>query len=622
MHSLDQELSIPDGTEALEDIPEDFLLALEKRGYELIKKIGQGKTRNVYLARYHVGDVDRFCAVKIPFEDKTSVNTQMNRSRRDLELAEVHATNMLQHPYIVQMYDSFKIDDVRINVEELVEGQTLEERLKQWGKIEDPHKVQRIFGDVLTAMSYLESKRIVHNDIKPSNILITKEGGVKLDDLQNASVTQWGYSMPSSLPTHGGTPFTRPTLLNAPFDGENMRADSRSELYGLGASLYQALTGRAPFPYKIVADPNGKEVTIGNATFRISLEDEHGKITRIDEEQHEKRLRKALKLAPSKYRTFLYRCLTLNNSKTYYDIKSAKMEFEELEKESWSDIAKSYAHKIKRGIGWALLGGALAAGVTAGLRCDVKESARPTLAQILQHDDYRRFSLQDMDPVGRGYADDILVPYMNDAKERIARLTEHQKEYIKDSIWNANICTFLDKRLISAWATAIVLESRPEMLEAYERDHQMRIPHSLAPREFVMRNYRSDLLTNLELEGGSNTAMGAQYLKQCLSPSHDIADVFAMYFAGFEEVNTARVKAGSIRYLPRMTETADNGPVMEIGYRTWVKPYQRRIIDMATALFFLADEEGNLHFENIPQVKPYPGFHKTRLEHWTQMDQD
>ena len=128
---------------------------------------------------------------------------------------------------------------------------------------------------------------------------------------------------------------------------------------------------------------------------------------------------------------------------------------------------------------------------------------------------------------------------------------------------------------------------------------------------FVPKNFaRRILAAGSFIDDRTAIATGSMYLKQCMGPERNVADVFANYFASNEEINTSRVKTKSIKYLPRYNfdsvlnakDPNNRTASLEIGYSQFL-PYEKtELINTAIALYMITDEDGKTDFSKIPKL--------------------
>ncbi|HYG78031.1 MAG TPA: protein kinase [Planctomycetota bacterium] len=214
----------------------DKTLPMEYFGeYKLLEKLGEGGMGSVYKAQETLAN--RTVALKVLRKNLAGNQGFVERFTREAQLA-----GSLNHPNIVACHNAGTSRGVQFLVMEFVDGDTLKARLKrEGGKIPEKESL-RIIGDVAKGLAHAHSKGVVHRDIKPDNILLGKEGAVKISDfgtaksfLDQESMTQTGVII--------GTPhYISPEQVRADKD-----IDHRADLYALGGTLYQALTGRLPF---------------------------------------------------------------------------------------------------------------------------------------------------------------------------------------------------------------------------------------------------------------------------------------------------------------------------------------------------------------------------------------
>ncbi|MCZ7645211.1 MAG: serine/threonine protein kinase [Planctomycetota bacterium] len=209
--------------------------------FELLDKIGRGAMGSVYRARQTA--LDRVVAVKVLYPHVAENPQLIERFQR-----EARASARLNHPHIVQgiAVGQDEASGFWYFAMEYVDGATLWEILHQTGPLEERRALE-LARDIAKALECAHKNGIVHRDIKPDNILITREGQPKLADLglaklladEAAAATQSGVAV--------GTPhYMAPEQVA----GETKRIDTRTDIYALGCTLYHLLTGRTPFEGK------------------------------------------------------------------------------------------------------------------------------------------------------------------------------------------------------------------------------------------------------------------------------------------------------------------------------------------------------------------------------------
>lgn len=199
--------------------------------YEILEMIGSGGMAVVYKARCH--RLNRLVAIKI-LKDELSQDEEFRRRFH----AESQAVAMLSHPNIVSVYDVSRSGDVDYIVMELIDGITLKQYMEQKGVL-NWREALHFATQIAKALEHAHSRGIIHRDIKPHNIMLLKDGSVKVADFGIARIS----SAQNTL--------TREALGSvhyiSPEQAKGSRVDERSDLYSLGVVLYEMLTGRPPF---------------------------------------------------------------------------------------------------------------------------------------------------------------------------------------------------------------------------------------------------------------------------------------------------------------------------------------------------------------------------------------
>jgi serine/threonine-protein kinase len=200
--------------------------------YELGPLLGQGGMARVYRGTDRT--LGRPVAVKVLAEPFNRDRAFVARFRR-----EARAAARLADPNIVSVFDTGSDGDVHFIVMELVDGRTLADRLERDGPF-SPNEVARIGAKVARALAAAHERGVVHRDVKPGNVMLTDDGGVKVVD--------FGIARASSAEeiTRTGVVLGSPPYIS-PEQARGSPGDERSDLYGVGCVLYEMLTGRPPF---------------------------------------------------------------------------------------------------------------------------------------------------------------------------------------------------------------------------------------------------------------------------------------------------------------------------------------------------------------------------------------
>jgi eukaryotic-like serine/threonine-protein kinase len=203
--------------------------------YELHRRLGRGGMAEVYLARDQL--LDRPVAVKVLFPALATDEGFVERFRR-----EAQAAANLQHPNIVSVFDWGEANGTYFIVMEYVEGHTLAEMLRDEGRLH-PDRAAEITADIAAALGFAHRNRVVHRDVKPGNVLITRDGGVKVADFGIARALS--DSTDQNLTKTGSVMGTATYF--SPEQARGAPVDPRSDIYSLGCVLYEMTTGHPPF---------------------------------------------------------------------------------------------------------------------------------------------------------------------------------------------------------------------------------------------------------------------------------------------------------------------------------------------------------------------------------------
>ncbi|MBU0676743.1 MAG: serine/threonine protein kinase [Verrucomicrobia bacterium] len=204
-------------------------------GYEIIEKVGEGGMGSVWKARQL--SLDRIVAIKILF-------LQSPRNEKTIERfhLEVKAAGRLKNSGIVQVYDAGEREGYAYCVMEYVEDSTVGEWIEKKGPFSTTHALTIAQG-VATALAYAwEHASLIHCDIKPDNIMIDRDGTIKVADLGLAKIIGRASGDPDKDMITG-----TPNYISPEQAGGNPDLDCRTDMYALGSTLYHMLTGKMPF---------------------------------------------------------------------------------------------------------------------------------------------------------------------------------------------------------------------------------------------------------------------------------------------------------------------------------------------------------------------------------------
>jgi serine/threonine-protein kinase len=208
--------------------------------YRLEAEIAHGGMGIVYRGVHTV--FDQVVAIKAIFPELT-----VNPELRQRFMNEAKIQYKLQHPNIVQLRE-FLIDQGKFYiVMEYIDGETLAQHLRQLGRPMLAGEAVPIFHQALEGLGFAHAHGVIHRDIKPSNIMLTRDGVVKLTDFGIAR------ALGTAKLTRTGTALGTPAYMS-PEQIQGTKLDHRTDIYSMGITLYEMLTGRVPFERPIDSD--------------------------------------------------------------------------------------------------------------------------------------------------------------------------------------------------------------------------------------------------------------------------------------------------------------------------------------------------------------------------------
>jgi serine/threonine protein kinase len=221
--------------EAVGMAPETYQPALQSVGdYDLVEKIAEGGMGTVYKGRHRTSGA--IVAVKLLAAHMANNATYLQRFAKEYTTA-----RLLDHPNVVQALEQGVVDGRPYLVMEYVDGESLGQRLERTGRLPEAEAI-RIVSLAAEGLQQAHQRGLIHRDVKPDNIMLTREGQVKLADLGLVKDIEGDLNL-----TRTGRGLGTPHFM-APEQFRNAKnADVRCDVYSLGATLYMMVTGQMPF---------------------------------------------------------------------------------------------------------------------------------------------------------------------------------------------------------------------------------------------------------------------------------------------------------------------------------------------------------------------------------------
>jgi serine/threonine protein kinase/tetratricopeptide (TPR) repeat protein len=211
--------------------------------YEIRSMIGKGGMGEVYLAQDT--ELDRVVAIKILPADVAADGQRLQRF-----IQEAKSASALNHPHIITIFEIGSIGDSKFIATEYIDGETLRQRMNHGLRLAD---VLEISSQIAGALAAAHAAGIIHRDIKPENVMVRKDGYVKILDFGLAKLSEPKDSLADTeaptraiVNTGAGTVMGTATYMS-PEQAKGIRVDERTDLWSLGALLYEMTTGHVPF---------------------------------------------------------------------------------------------------------------------------------------------------------------------------------------------------------------------------------------------------------------------------------------------------------------------------------------------------------------------------------------
>ena len=202
--------------------------------YKIIRKIASGGMGDVFLAEH------KFLEYKVAIKSLHS-NLVSDKGFRERFIVEAKTQAKLSHPNIVKLLDFQEQEDGLFLIMEYIEGRQLDDYIQGVTGPMPEEKLIPLFKEILSAIQYAHSKRLIHRDIKPANILITPDGNAKIIDFGIAKSSDQDNGLTKTGIQVGTVSYMSPEQVNV------KKLDKLTDIYSLGVTLFQMAVGQSPF---------------------------------------------------------------------------------------------------------------------------------------------------------------------------------------------------------------------------------------------------------------------------------------------------------------------------------------------------------------------------------------
>ncbi|MEK6819061.1 MAG: hypothetical protein AABY10_03960 [Nanoarchaeota archaeon] len=307
----------------------------------------------------------------------------------------------------------------------------------------------------------------------------------------------------------------------------------------------------------------------------------------------------------------------MQGTERYHSVDHSNEAFQELD----SGFFTRLKNKIIGGAKWfipGLITGTAIGGIGGLLYYLENKEQPPRIKEILSERAYQEFTLDDFINLPRTEKQNIVYgtyPALDFAKRNLPEIEKSGRfPDVREMAKKAQREHKMDPRLVSSWLRACYL-AHDFLQEGYEKEGEKRSGISFVPLEFAREAMYNKLGTHAswadvkKVTDETNISRGVLFLKQCLE--RDTApNTFARYFSESEEIASARVRSGVMDYFLGDNENDKNTQVSgfrgaghiktkpkNTGYRSYLPEHQTRVVDLASALYMLTDEQGNLDLD-------------------------
>jgi serine/threonine protein kinase len=205
--------------------------------YQILEKLAEGGMGSVYKALHT--KLDRLVALKLLPAGSLKSERAIVRFEREIQVV-----GQLDHPHIVRALDAREVDGTRLLVLEYIDGDDLSRLVHRNGPLPVAEACE-VVRQAAVGLQYAHQHQVIHRDIKPSNLMVDQQGQVKILDL---GLARFRSAESSGDMTRDGQMMGTPGYMSPEQASDTHSVDIRTDIYGLGCTLYYLLVGRAPYP--------------------------------------------------------------------------------------------------------------------------------------------------------------------------------------------------------------------------------------------------------------------------------------------------------------------------------------------------------------------------------------
>ena len=324
--------------------------------YRVVSKIGEGGMGVVYLAQDT--KLDREVALKILPDDVAADQTRMRRF-----VQEAKAASALNHPNIITIHEIEQTDSLNFIATEFINGETLRQRMREALKLSE---ILEVAVQTASALSAAHEAGIIHRDIKPENIMVRRDGYIKVLDFGLAKLTEPRDAVTDpeaatkAMVNTGAGSVIGTAVYMSPEQAKGIKVDERTDLWSLGAVLYEMMTGRQPFLGETPTE-----------TISLILQKEPAPLTRYAHQ------------VPAELERIVNKALTKNRDERYQSAKDLLIDLKNLKRklEVDAEIDRTVSPEFRGAPATISTGGQNSPPTTSGVASATARTGAPTASK-------------------------------------------------------------------------------------------------------------------------------------------------------------------------------------------------------------------------------------------------